>query len=116
MLRRFRVILDFGRQQATFEPNAQLGDADEADGTGMRIWARGADLRSYYVRSVVPGSPAQEAGVRAGDSLVSVGGQPAGKLTMEEIGRRTRGSGGLALVFDRAGEKRDVRLSMRPQL
>ncbi len=116
VLRRFRVILDFGRLQATFEPNAQLGDPDEADGTGMRIWARGADLRSYYVRSVVPGSPAQEAGVQAGDALVSIGSEAAGSLTMEQIGRKTRGSGALALVFDRAGEKRDVRLVMRPQL
>jgi len=116
VLRRFRVILDFGRLQATFEPNAQLADADEADGTGMRIWARGADLRSYYVHSVVPGSPAQEAGVQAGDTLVSIGGEATGKLTMEQIGKKTRGSGNLAVVFERAGEKRDVRLSMRPQL
>jgi hypothetical protein len=116
VLRRFRVILDYTNKRAIFEPNAHLTDPDESDGSGMRIRARGQDLREYYVHHVVSGSPASEAQIAAGDVLVSMGGVPSRDLTIEHIGAYLRGSGTSDLVFDRGGHRREVSLVKRPLL
>ena len=44
--------------------------------------------------SVIPDSPAHDAGIRAGDELVSVDGQPVAGLTTDEIVNRIRGEAG----------------------
>jgi len=58
-------------------------------GVGLR-----ADVRDgvVYVVGVVPGAPAERAGVRAGDRIVEIAGEPTRGLTAEEVTRRLRGA------------------------
>ncbi len=57
------------------------------------------------IRSVVPGSPAQKAGIRAGDVLLSVNGVATNNLSLEQTVERIRGQAGtrVNMKIDRMG-------------
>jgi C-terminal processing protease CtpA/Prc len=57
----------------------------EFDMSGMSLAAQGEDYREYRVRMVIGGSPAAEAGVRAGDLLTAVDGKPTRGLSLGEL-------------------------------
>jgi carboxyl-terminal processing protease len=82
------------------DPNSALLNADRLRrltertsgsyaGVGLR-----ADVRDglVYVVGVVPGAPAERAGVRVGDRIVEIAGEPTRGLTSEEVTRRMRGA------------------------
>lgn len=46
------------------------------------------------IGSVVPGSPAQQAGIRSGDVIVSIDGRPADRMSIEQAVEAVRGSVG----------------------
>ncbi len=58
-------------------------------GVGLRLDVRDAVVT---VVSPVPGSPGERAGVRAGDRIVEIAGDPTHGLTAEEATRRLRGA------------------------
>jgi carboxyl-terminal processing protease len=60
-------------------------------GVGAELAVRGA---RFFIKTLFDGGAAAKAGLRAGDEIVSVGGQPAGGLGLAEIGRRLRGKPG----------------------
>jgi len=79
------------------------GSPDEGKaGTGLVLWRDGA---SAVVVRVFPGSPAAAAGVKKGDQVFSVDGQPVAKLPEAEIVAALYGSNGG--VFRFKGEKRE---------
>jgi len=53
---------------------------------GLSVLAAGADLHTFPVMAVRPGSPAEKAGFRKGDVLVSVDGTPASDFTLGNLG------------------------------
>jgi predicted metalloprotease with PDZ domain len=73
ILRRFTVIFDYQAKRMTLEPNASVADPFEADMSGLSITAQTGPSH-LIVDFVVPSSPASEAGVSAGDSLVTING------------------------------------------
>jgi predicted aspartyl protease len=87
VLRRFKVIVDYTRSQVTLEPNQSFAEPFEFDMSGMSLAAQGADLREYRVRSVVGGTPAERAGIAAGDIVVSIDDRPARDMTLTEVRR-----------------------------
>ena len=75
------------------------------------------DIRDGFVTVVAPvaGSPADSAGVRAGDRIVSIDGKSTYQLTIEEVQQALRGSAGskITLVLDREDGGRTVTLTRR---
>ena len=57
------------------------------------------------VIDVIPGTPAERAGVRKGDKIIKVNGEDVSRLTTSEVADRVRGPEGTAvtIVFDRGG-------------
>lgn len=74
----------------------------EMTGIGIRYRKEGERVR---VSEVLPGSPADKAGMRTGDALVQVEGRLVGSLDIAEIGRLVRGRDGVPvrLTLERAG-------------
>lgn len=62
----------------------------------------GARLRSgpLAIESVFPGSPAEDAGVRAGDQIVSINGLPAANMTAEDAVGQVRGEAGTTVTLE----------------
>jgi predicted aspartyl protease len=81
ILRRFTVLLDYARKHLIFERHAGSEEPFEVDMTGLSfVPARnGEGLTASFV---VSGSPAAEAGVAVGDTIVAIGDRPA---TLEQL-------------------------------
>lgn len=71
---------------------------------------------ALYVQSVVPGGPAEQAGVVAGDAIVTIAGQPATSFTLGRVRARASVGDTVAVEVWRAGERVpfDIVLSERP--
>jgi PDZ domain/Aspartyl protease len=114
VLRRFTVILDLPHGRLILEPNPQFREPFETDMSGIAFIAAGARLEDFEVRSVLPDSPAAQAGVRPGDVLVTLDGEPAGSYTLAEIRRLFRQEGHThKLVFRRGSRQVAVELTPR---
>ena len=111
VLRRFTVTIDYPAGRVLLQPNASFGTAFEFTGSGVGLSAEGPELDVVRVRSVIAGSPAAEADVRAGDRIVSVDGiarslQEA-RDVLNDVSRTSD------LVIEREGARLTKRLAHR---
>lgn len=83
----------------------------EMTGIGIRYRKEGERVR---VSEILPGSPAEKAGMRTGDALVQVEGRLVASLDMAEIGRLVRGRDGVPvrLTLERVGAPALIELSV----
>jgi carboxyl-terminal processing protease len=95
-------------------PAAAQEARDLATGSfvGIGAWLRPSG-DGLQVSSVLPGSPARDAGISPGDLLVAADGQPLRELSAEEAGRFIRGPEGSSVVLlVRSGrEEREVEVT-----
>ncbi|MFN2515225.1 MAG: aspartyl protease family protein [Pyrinomonadaceae bacterium] len=82
ILRRFKVIFDYSRQQMILEPNRYFSEAYEHDMTGMLLVTEGTGFR---VKAVMEDSPATAAGLQEGDVISAINGKPASALKLEQL-------------------------------
>ena len=114
VLQRFRVTFDYPRKQVRLVPGAAFARAFEADMTGMILTARPDGDHPVEIVKVVPGSPAADAGVTAGDILASVDGRPFAAADLAEFRQRTKTEGeALRLGLLRGARKTEVTLTTR---
>jgi len=78
LLRRFNVTFDYAGDRMLLEPSKAFRDPFEWDMSGLRV--RESDARGVWVEAVLPGSPAEKAGVKADDIVTHVNDKPAGEL------------------------------------
>ena len=69
------------------EPHAGTNEPFEADMSGVSLLMNDS-LTSAVVDNVVPGTAATDAGLAAGDTLVSIDGKPANAATIRELRKR----------------------------
>ena len=79
VLKRFNIIFDYGKQQLIFERNANDERPDVYDRSGMWINLR-AD--GFEVMDVVAGGPAAGAGLKGGDTIIAIDGQPTTDMSL----------------------------------
>lgn len=68
---------------------------------------RGCDSR-VVIEGVVPGSPAERAGLRAGDAIVAVDGDRAAAMGVQMLGARLAPGDSVRLTVDRSGSTRTI--------
>jgi hypothetical protein len=82
ILERFRVTLDYEGRRVWLEPGRRYHDRDAFTRSGLMLaWEPG---RMSAV-SVLPGSPAEKAGVREGDEVLAVGGRAVEKWSAAQL-------------------------------
>ena len=87
ILSRFDVTFDYGRQRVLLVPNDAHGTPFAADRSGLWINRRGADV---LVEAVMADGPAAAAGLRVGDALCEIDGEPTASITLDALRRRLR--------------------------
>ena len=113
ILRRFTVYLDYAHKRMILEPHAGSDEPFEGDMSGLGLIMNDS-LTTAAIDYVVPGTAATEAGLVAGDTLVSIDGQPASAAVIRELRKRLRRDGErVLLTVRRGGEVRTVTLVMR---
>ena len=85
ILRRFKIIFDYSREQMILEPNRYFPEPYEYDMSGALLVVEGTDFKAFKIRQVIENSPASEAGLRVGDVILAVNGKPTSKLTLEQV-------------------------------
>jgi len=100
-----------GLLDATMLKELSIGTSGKFGGVGMVVTAKDGD---YVVISPFEGSPAFKAGIRAGDTIVEIDGQPLHGLPLFEVLRKVRGPAGsvmsVAFQENRTGSIRRVRI------
>jgi len=113
ILRRFTVFLDYANKRMILEPHAGTSEPFEADMSGLSLRINDS-LTGASVDDVVPGSPATDAGLVVGDTLVSIDGQPANAAAIRDLRKRFRRVGErIVLAVRRGGNTRTVTLVLR---
>ncbi len=113
VLRRFHVFLDYGRKRLILEPNVRLGDPIELGMSGLQLTALGHDYRTLTVDTVFARSPASEADIQKGDSVIAIDGRGAGEYTLSEIRDLFRREGSHNMTLARGQRRLTVTLALR---
>jgi carboxyl-terminal processing protease len=75
----------------------QSGLKGELEGIGARITVRD---RRPTIMQAMPGSPAQKAGLKAGDVILKVDGEPVDGLSLQQLVNKVRGPAGTAVHLE----------------
>lgn len=118
VLKRFRVVFDYGQSRLILRPNRFYREPFEHDMTGIHLFSEGQDYRRYVIYRVEPGSPAEEAGLQPLDELVSVNLVPVTQMPITQIDKlfRSRDKQVLFLRINRQGESFYTLLTLRRRI
>lgn len=110
ILKRFTATFDYGHQVMYLEPNGQTADAYDRAG----LWINLAEA-GYELVDVVAGGPAAEAGLKPGDTLLSLDGRSAKELPLSEARARLRQEPGTRVraTVRSGGATREVDIALR---
>jgi hypothetical protein len=111
-LRRFTVTFDYRNHRIFFEPNASAGTPDVWDRSGL--WMNLTE-GGYRIEDVVAGSPAAAAGLKVGDTVLSVNGRAASTLPLAEAREILKSAPGTAVRLRvRSGDvEREVEMVLK---
>ena len=115
VLRRFTVTIDVPDKTMFLTKNDEFGAPFTFTRTGI---ATNHVAGATIVARVIPDSPAQQAGIRRGDTLVAIGGQSAAALSPDQIEAYWTMPAGttLRVTVSRGGKPFDVDLTLRDLL
>jgi hypothetical protein len=86
IFRRYHVFLDYPRNRIIYEPTAEThAPFPERKTYGLTIIASGADLHTYTVTAVRPGSQAEKDGFKKADIISALNGKPAAQFMLSEL-------------------------------
>ena len=116
LLRRFNTVINYTQKRVWLRPEgSRWKNKFQFDRSGLTVLAGGTQLRTYTIASVVPGSPADLAGLRVKDRIVNVNGKSVGFMTLSGIIRKLVGKNGkkVKIRYAREGEYRTVEFRLR---
>jgi hypothetical protein len=114
ILKRFVVTLDYLHYVMYLKPvPGPVPDLDAFDRSGM--WING-DESGFKIAYVLAGTPAEQAGLKAGDIIVAVDGTPASRLHLYDVRERLRDDAPgtvVRLSIRRGGETKQFAITLR---
>lgn len=118
ILRRFYVVYDFPHNRLLIRPNKEINDPFSFNLSGMEIEKPYVNLPAYTVFSIIPGSPADIAGVETGDLLLMINHQLTRNLKIDDINSFLHGHKGnkIMLRLDRNGKSLKVRFRLHEKI
>lgn len=115
VLRRFRITFDYTRSVVILEPNSHQDDPFEFDHTGMLLMSDGPDFRGLLAFLVIEGTPAANAGLKEGDKLRAIDGQPTAHMSLPQVRELLKRELGLhRLTVDRGSRRLTVVVTCHP--
>jgi len=113
-LSRFTVVLDYRRSQIFLEKNAGFDSPSEFDMCGIRFAMEGEHFDLFKVFLVYEGTPADFAGIAAGDVVTTIDGRAAGSFTREDLREYLQREGeAVRFTIKRGAETKDVTIRLK---
>lgn len=114
ILSRYTVLIDYTREKVYLRPYKRaVRRKFKYDRSGLSIVAGGDRLRQFHVARIVPGSPADEAGLQTGDRIASVNRTSVTFLSLGGIIDRFRGRIGKRIKIKYVRDNRYYRTQFR---
>jgi predicted aspartyl protease len=111
ILRRFKIVFDYSRRRAMFEPNAHLSDPIDAGMSGIEFDPEDCGLSKIV--KVEENSAADKAGIKAGDVIVAINGRPVGEFNSMQIEKLLAQHGAEhSLTLNRGGKTVVVKIKL----
>lgn len=112
LMNRFDLTLDYATKTLYLAPGERFEEAFEADMTGLVLESE--DGEEVRVAEVIEGSPVAEAGIAAGDRVLTIDGAPVTGRDLSRLDGRFRTSGPFELtVATEDAEPRRIELMLR---
>jgi len=115
LMERFTLIFDWNGGRLFMRPEKKYNRPFEFDKSGLTIFAFGPKLNRFSVRHILPGSPAEIAGLQAGDEIIKVGRWPVFWTTLARLNKKLASKEGkkISLTWLRNGEEMTSALILR---
>lgn len=113
VLSQFDLTVDYARNRLIFEKNSNYGRRDSYDRAGLWMGQHG---EHFAVVDVIAGGPADQAGIKAGDTILEIDGISTSKLVLPDVResiRRATIGGRMALVLEAGGSVRTAIVTLR---
>jgi hypothetical protein len=114
VLSQFDVTFDYLRSRMILEKNRDYGRRDSYDRAGL--WMGQQSNSRFFAVDVIAGGPADEAGVRPGDSILAIDGRSTENLVLpdvrESMRRRSPGDK-VSLLLETRGQQRTAIVTLR---
>ena len=114
VLKQFVFFCDYSRSRLIFEKNSSFGVRDHYDRAGIWISQRGDQFEIF---DVIPGGPADAAGLKVGDVVLAIDGKSTAQLSLTQVRDQWKNSAP-GTVFSLQlrgsdGKTREVKLQLR---
>ncbi len=115
LLERFHLFIDYRDSMLYLKPRKYYNREFKYDRSGMGLIATGVDFSDYVVEYVVPGSPADSAGIISGDKIMSINFWPVFLYSFKHITEVFKGPVGkkIRLRIKRGNDSFIVYISLR---
>lgn len=115
LLSRFDVYIDYPGSMLYLKPNRNYNDRFRVDRSGLILIATGSNFEKIIVQKVIPGSPADQAGVLAGDVIHKYGRWPSFLYSLNSLNYKFSGKIGkkIRLTLLRNGKKVKVEFQLQ---
>ena len=111
---RFTVTFDYTRHRLILKKNEHFDSSYNYDMSGIFPIAKAPDFKEIEIASVALKSPGSEAGLQAGDIILSIDGKLAGDFEISEIRQLFTIDGNrVNLEIERGGKKQVINLVLR---
>jgi hypothetical protein len=113
VLSQFDLTVDYPHNRLIFEKNEHYGRRDSYDRAGM--WM-GQDGEHFTVVDVIAGGPADQAGIKQGESVLAIDGVSTEKLVLPDVRdrmRHDRAGTRIALLLESNGKRRTTVITLR---
>jgi hypothetical protein len=113
ILEKFRIILDYKNSRIILEPNSRFDEPTHYNRSGMILEAVGENFQTFRIKAVADDSPASEAGLRVGDTLIAIDGQPVSELSLSELRFKLQRAKACELIVERDDARVKISLKLR---
>jgi hypothetical protein len=113
ILEKFKIILDYRNNRVILEPNARFHEPINYNRSGLFLESMGEDYKTFKIKAVADNSPASEAGLRIGDTLIAIDGRQVSELSLSELRFKLQRAKKCVLLVERDGAQLRISLELR---